>query len=59
VNRSSLFGWWYLTIGAGFTLLAVQRILAGGVPWLIWLRLVIAAGFFWLSWAELAGKFRR
>ncbi len=57
--RSQLFGWWYLTIGAGFVLLAAQRLLIGGAGWLIALRLVIAAGFFVLGYFELSGKFSR
>jgi hypothetical protein len=57
--RSRIFGWWYVTIGLGFTLLAVNRILVGGVNWLIGLRFVIAAGFFLLGYAELRGKLRR
>ena len=48
-----LFGWWYVSIGAGFLLLALQRALFGGVMWLIVLRVAIAAGFFWLGWFEL------
>lgn len=57
--RSKLFGWWYVTIGAGFVLLAVNRILIGGVPWLIGIRFAIAAGFFVLGYFELKGKLRR
>jgi hypothetical protein len=57
--RSKLFGWWYLTIGAGFVLLAAQRVIIGGSKWLIALRCVIAAGFFLLGYFELSGKFRR
>jgi hypothetical protein len=59
VNRSVWFGWWYMTIAVGFLLLALQRILTGGVRWLIVLRIIIAAGFFLLGWAELKGKLRR
>lgn len=57
--RSILFGWWYVAIGAGFILLAINRVLVGGVPWLIGLRIVIAIGFFLLGYLELKGKFRR
>jgi len=57
--KSKLFGWWYVTIGAGFFLLAVNRILVGGVPWLIGIRFAIAAGFFVLGYFELKGKLRR
>lgn len=47
------FAWWYVSIGAGFVLLAVHRWLIGESGWLIALRLVIAAGFFVLGWMEL------
>ena len=57
--RSRLFGWWYVSIGAGFLLLAIQRALIGGVPWLIVLRIVIAACFFCLGWYELRSKRKR
>ncbi|HZT36981.1 MAG TPA: hypothetical protein VFA28_03720 [Bryobacteraceae bacterium] len=54
-----LFGWWYVAIGAGFLLLAVNRILVGGEGWLIALRLVISGGFFVLGYLELRAKLRR
>jgi hypothetical protein len=54
--RSRLFGWWYVSIGAGFLLLAVNRLIVGGAPWLIALRFAISAGFFWLGWFELRSK---
>jgi hypothetical protein len=57
--RSKLFGWWYVTIGAGFLLLAINRILLGGSGWLIALRLVISAGFLLLGYLELRSKLRR
>jgi hypothetical protein len=57
--RSKLLGWWYITIGAGFLLLAVNRILVGGEGWLIALRLVIAGGFFTLGCLELRAKLGR
>ncbi|MCC7499218.1 MAG: hypothetical protein IT160_16665 [Bryobacterales bacterium] len=50
--RNQLFAIWYFCIAAGFTLLAIQRILVGGVIWLISLRFIIAAGFFGLAWIE-------
>lgn len=57
--RSKLFGWWYLTIGAGFLLLGVNRLLLGETAWLVSLRFLIAAGFFVLGYFELKGKLRR
>jgi hypothetical protein len=47
------FGWWYVSIGCGFVLLAVNRWLIGEGGFLIGLRVVIAAGFFLLGWLEL------
>ena len=57
--RSTLFGWWYVMIGLGFLLLAVNRILIGGVPWLIGIRFVIAIGFFLLGYLELTSRLSR
>jgi hypothetical protein len=57
--RSTIFGWWYITIGAGFLLLAVNRIIIGDALWQIALRFVISAGFFVLGYLELKSKLRR
>jgi len=57
--RSRWFGWWYLSIAAGFLLLAIQRYLTGERPLLITLRLIIAAGFAALGYLELRGTLRR
>ena len=57
--RSKLFAWWYASIGAGFLLLAIQRLVVGGVGWLIALRFVIAAGFFALAWMQHRGMLDR
>lgn len=51
--RSRLLGWWYVSIGAGFVLLGVNRLLHGDRSWLVTLRWVIAAGFFLLGYIEL------
>ncbi len=51
-----LMGWWYITIGAGFLLLGVNRMLHHERPWLVVLRWLIAAGFFTLGWVELQRK---
>jgi hypothetical protein len=55
-RRSRLFGWWYVSIGAGFTLLGVSRLLAGERVALVALRWTIAAGFFALGYFELARR---
>lgn len=46
------FGWWYLTIAAGFLLLALNRWLRGERLSLVLLRVAIAAGFAVLSMLE-------
>jgi|GEM_PF-1348973 len=43
------FGWWYLCIGVGFTLLGVRNWIAHTARWGIVMRFVIAAGFFVLA----------
>jgi hypothetical protein len=58
LKRSRFYAWWYFTIAAGFVLLAVNRILIGGKPWLIALRFAIAAGFGLLAWFELRTRRR-
>jgi hypothetical protein len=58
-SRSRLFAYWYAAIGAGFFLLGLNRILVGGVPWLIVLRFVISAGFFLLAWMQYRGMLDR
>jgi Flp pilus assembly protein TadB len=57
-NRSLIFGWWYVLIGAGFVLLGVNRLLVHDRPLLIGLRWLIAAGFFLLGWIELRRRSR-
>ena len=54
-RRSALVGWWYLTIGAGFFLLGLNRLLVGEPAWGVALRLVIAVGFLALGGWELRG----
>jgi len=44
-NRARLLGWWYVSIGLGFGLLAVRNFIYGARPASIVLRAVIAAGF--------------
>ena len=55
-RRSLLFGWWYVSIGIGFVLLAVNRIVLGDRTWSMVLRFLIAAGFFVLGYHELRGR---
>lgn len=44
--ESKHWGWWYVSIGVGFLLLAIVNILRGGAhPIAIALRVVIAIGF--------------
>jgi len=52
-RRSRLLGWWYLSIGAGFFLLGLQRLLIGEALWLVVLRWLISAGFLALGYAQL------
>jgi hypothetical protein len=44
-DRARLMGWWYVSIGLGFALLALRNYIYGARPWSIVLRGVIAAGF--------------
>lgn len=57
--RSKLFGWWYVSIGAGFLLLAISRMIVGEKAWLIVIRFLISAGFFALGYLELTSRLRR
>lgn len=51
-NRSQLYAWWYLCIGAGFLLLGFRYLLLGDRWPLVILRWAISAGFFALSYFE-------
>lgn len=55
-RRGLLFGWWYVSIGIGFVLLAVNRVVLGDRGWSIVLRFLISAGFFVLGYLELRGR---
>lgn len=44
-DRTRLFGWWYLSIGIGFALLALRNLIYGGHAFGIVLRCLIAIGF--------------
>lgn len=52
-RRSPLLGWWYLSIGAGFFLLGLNRLLLQEALWGVALRWAIAAGFLLLGCWEL------
>jgi hypothetical protein len=43
--QSKHWGWWYLSIGLGFLLLAIVHLLQGAGVGTVALRLVIAVGF--------------
>ncbi len=58
-SRSRWYAYWYAAIGAGFLLLGINRLLVGGVAWLIVLRFVISAGFFLLAWMQYRGMLDR
>jgi hypothetical protein len=47
------FGWWYISIGIGFALLALRNLIAGGRTSGIVLRVIIAVGFLILGAATL------
>lgn len=55
-RRNRWFGWWYLSIGAGFVLLGVSRLIQGDRFVFVLLRWLIAAGFFALGCFELRAR---
>ncbi len=52
-SRSKLFAMWYLSIGAGFTLLGINRLIARAPWWQTAIRLVVAGGFALLGYLEM------
>jgi hypothetical protein len=51
--ESKHWGWWYLSIAAGFLLLALVNVLRGAAhPIGIALRVIIAVGFALLAWMQ-------
>ncbi len=44
-DRARLFGWWYVSIGVGFGLLAIRNFIYGAGTASIVLRAAIAVGF--------------
>jgi hypothetical protein len=55
-SPSSRFGWWYLSIGICFLLLAIVHVLQGSSLAGIALRLGVAAGFAILGWMQLRSQ---
>ncbi len=55
-SRSSGYGWWYLSIGVCFLLLAIVHVLQGATLAGIALRLGVAAGFAILGWMQLRSE---
>lgn len=51
--QSRHWGWWYLSIGLGFLLLALVYLLEEAKWTAVALRLAIAAGFAILAWMQL------
>jgi tetrahydromethanopterin S-methyltransferase subunit C len=52
-RRPAWFAWWYVSIAAGFLLLAIRALVVGGWTVYIVVRIVIALGFAALAWAEM------
>jgi hypothetical protein len=50
--QSKHWGWWYLSIGLGFLLLAVVHLLQGASLGAIALRIAVAIGFVLLAWTQ-------
>ncbi len=47
--QSRHWGWWYLSIGLGFLLLAIVNEMQGARLWGVVLRIVVALGFILLA----------
>ena len=50
--QSKHWGWWYLSIGVGFILLAIVHLLHGARLGAIVLRIGVAVGFALLGWMQ-------
>ncbi len=50
--QSKHWGWWYLSIGVGFLLLAIVHQLQGAKLGAVVLRIIVAIGFVLLSWMQ-------
>jgi hypothetical protein len=58
--RSRWFAWWYVSIGAGFALLGIHRLLIGERFSMVILRWLVAFGFFALGYLQFRyGSLRR
>jgi hypothetical protein len=55
-RKTRLWGWWYICIGLGFTLLGLRYLIAGVTGWPVALRWTIAAGFLFLGLGTLRSK---
>jgi len=50
--QSKYWGWWYVSIGVGFLLLAIVNTMRGARLAAIVIRIVIALGFALLGWMQ-------
>jgi hypothetical protein len=50
--QSKYWGWWYVSIGIGFLLLAIVNEMRGAPLWGVVVRIVIAIGFELLGWMQ-------
>jgi hypothetical protein len=57
-RRARMLGWWYVCIGAAFTLLGLRSAVRGDPAWSLALRFAIAAGFFVLALGTMRGSAR-
>jgi hypothetical protein len=53
--KTRFYVWWYLCIAAGFLLLAIRQVIAGGEPWGVAVRVIISAGFALLAYVTAKG----
>jgi hypothetical protein len=51
--QSKHWGWWYLSIGLGFLVLAIVYLIQGAGSAAVLLRLGVAVGFALLGWMQL------
>lgn len=51
--QSRHWGWWYLSIGFGFLLLAIVHLMQGASRADVILRIAVAAGFALMGWMQL------
>jgi hypothetical protein len=58
IRQTRILGWWYVSIGGAFTLLALRSAIRGDPAWPIVFRFAIAAGFFVLALGTMRGPSR-